>query len=191
MEQQELERRKSKNKKILKYFGIGIGVYVLLALVLPKNPTNPSTESTEASKEAVAQELQRAKTHDSLMQHDKKYADSVRRQIKMDSIAAVERDKITNPENHVEIDMNWHKGGFGSVALAEFTVKNMSAKTMENPVVKVSFYSDNTTLINETKCTVYVTVPPGKKVRSKEINLGFVQQQVGRAGSKLISATWK
>ena len=61
----------------------------------------------------------------------------------------------------------------------------------ENPRVKVRFSSGNGTPISTREIDVYVTVKPGKRVRSKEINLGFVNAQVERASCDLLSGTWK
>lgn len=210
MKQDDVSRRAGVVKNILKWLLIGsiaiTGVMVAIAIIVDKSTQGErDAAAARAKAELISQEKARAAAqvlHDHRMKTDKRYADSVKKAEKHysdsvqkwqhdDSIASVERDKILNPENHVEIDMDWHKGGFGSVALADFKISNMSLKTCTNPIVLVTFYSDNGTPISEKTQQVFLTVPPGKKRKSEEVNLGFVNSQVRRASAKFISATWE
>ena len=204
--EEQMLARKAKNKRTLKwtlYAMVGLSIIGMIMSFLETRERetlaeeNRKLEAVEQAKNAVIQ-----RRHDSLMKANPDYADSVNRadalrrdsiatKKRTDSIAAFERDRITNPENHVEVDMDWRKGGFDAVALAEFTIVNKSLSTLENPRVKVRFSSGNGTPISTREIDVYVTVKPGKRVRSKEINLGFVNAQVERAGCELLSGTWK
>jgi hypothetical protein len=202
----DFETRKLKNKRILKWFGIGVvAVFIIngISSVLDRSQQEAArAEARVRDSLQSAVKLRQTKRHDSLMANDSRYrdsvviadkrrADSTNAQRRLDSIASDERDRMLNPDKYVEIDMNWHKGGFGAVALARFTIDNRSRQILSNPVIKVSFYSDNGTLIRTKEEVIYLTVKPGKRTRSKEINLGFVSEQIERAGAKLVSGTWK
>lgn len=210
MNDEERARRKHLNKKIFTWLlggtaAIFIGMILIVKIADKVTEGDRLAESAKQQAEQVAREralrvLQMR--HDSLMKNDKRYADSVRkaeifradsvkRKEREDSIAAVERDKIINPENHVEVDMDWRKGGFGSVALASFKIINSSLKTCKNPVLLVTFYSEDGTAISEKTHQIYLTVQPGKKSKTEEFNFGFVNTQVRRAGATLVSATWE
>ncbi len=210
MTEEERARRVKLSKSILKWLFGGtaafIVVMILIALIVDKvTEGDRLAAAAKLQAEQVAQEQALAAIqarHDSLMKSDKKYADSVVKAEKYradslrksrydDSVAAVERDKILNPENHIDVDMDWRKGGFGTVALADFKIANKSLKTCKNPIILVTFYSENGTPISEKTQQVFLTVSPGKKRKSEEVNFGFVNSQVRRAGAKLISATWE
>jgi hypothetical protein len=200
------EGRKNKAKKFLKWYGIAVVVSLFVytvSEVLKSNEREKVAEETRLS-DSLEQEkdLQRVRMHESRMASDATYRDSViaadkrredstRKQQRIDSIAADERDRILNPSKYVDVDMSWKKGGFGAVAMGRFTFINKSKMTMVNPTITVSFYSENGTFIKSKEEVVYVTVKPGKRAKSEEINLGFISSQVTRAGSKLTSATWE
>lgn len=204
--EEQMLARKAKKKRTLKWTLYAMVGMAIIGMIISFFETREREALAEENRKLAA--IEQAKNaviqrrHDSLMKANPAYADSVNRadalrrdsiatKKRTDSIAAFERDRITNPENHVEVDMDWHKGGFGAVALAQFTIVNNSLSTLENPRVRVSFSSENGTAISSREIDIYVTVKPGKRVRSKEINLGFVNAQVERAGAKLLSGTWK
>ena len=204
--EEQMRARKAKNKKTLKlvlYVSAGLMVVGMIGSYFESRERSAIQEEQRKQQEiADARNAVLKRRHDSLMSANPEYADSVTRaearkrdsvakQKREDSIAAVERDRITNPENHLEVDIDWRKGGFGAVALAEFTFVNKSLMTLENPKVKVRFSSSNGTIISSREVDVYVTVKPGKRARSKEVNLGFVNDQVERAGCELVTGTWK
>ena len=194
-----------KKRKVKMWLSI-VGGLMILGMILQfceKRELDAKQAEADRVADSTARELAaQTARHDSLMRTDKVYADSVRvahkrrddslsAKQRQDSIEAIERDRRENPENHVDVDFNWRTGGFGSVALATIRFHNKSLKTCVNPVLLVTFYSENGTELSQRKEAVYVTIPPGKKKKSDELNLGFINRQAARAGAKLISATWE
>lgn len=193
-------------KKSRKKLWLGIfGVLMLLGIVqqfFQQKEIDARKEAEDRRSDSIALDYANRKAlHDSLMRTDKAYADSVQvadkrradsllEQRRKDSIDAFELDRRQNPENHVDVDFSWHKGGFGSVALATIKFNNKSLRTCVNPTVLVTFFSDNGTILSTRKEAVYVTIPPGKRKKSDELNLGFVNKQASRARAELIGATW-
>lgn len=210
MNEEERSRRIQLNKKILKWLFLGGGsimvVMIIIGFITTKLAESERQEiqkrqDAENRADAERQAILRIR-HDSLMKTDKRYADSVRiaQRRHDDSVAMVRRDdsiaadiqeRTVNPEEHVKVDLNWEKGGFGSVALASFVFKNESLRTCINPSLIVTFYSDNGTVISSKKADVYLTIPPGKRRKSEQLNLGFINRQATRAGSKMVDATWE
>lgn len=200
----------SKRNKLLKWFLLyplvvtaGFIVIALIVEVFTADERKAEEARVARSQDSIEQlEQARIAVHDSLMTHDERYADSVRRYEKQqaDSIAAVrrqdsldahERDRAENPKRHVTLDMDWRTGGFGSVALANVKIHNQSLKTCVNPKVLVRFYSENGTELSSRRESIYITIPPGKRRTSQELNLGFINRQASRAGVELIDATWE
>lgn len=194
-----------KKRKVKMWLSI-IGGLMILGMILQfceKQERDAKQAESDRVADSTARELAaQTARHNNRMRTDKVYADSVRiadkrrddslvAKRRQDSIDAIERDRRENPENHIDLDFSWRTGGFGSVALATIRFNNKSLKTCVNPVLLVTFYSENGTELSQRKEAVYVTIPPGKKKKSDELNLGFINGQAARAGAKLISATWE
>lgn len=113
---------------------------------------------------------------------DKKFKDSVLAEAKEaqrigDSILQYKKDldKIENPEKYISIVKDsWELGGFGSVALASFTIKNESLKDVADIVVRFEFKGESKTVLHSTERMIPVIVKKGATKTIKKENIGFV-----------------
>lgn len=193
----DMEQRKATNKKIFKWTGIIFGAMVVIALLGKLMQKDDSAERAKVEAENNARinaeraEAQaKAARHDSLMQHSKPYRDSVKAAEAEMARKVEEEAKRNSPEKYIDIDMGWRKGGFGSVALADFTITNNSLVDMKDPVVMVTFYGDSDTEIGSKVETLLIKVPAGKKASQYKVNLGFIKGQASKARATFVSATW-
>ena len=172
-----------------------IGMAVLLVSCEAIEKAAQEAKAEEASKKAHLDSLTTAsgikwERHQSLMKTSRKYRDSVNKAIAVAEKALLDEDRTNNPEKHLTFSMNWHKGGFGTVALVDVKIKNQSLKDCVNPFVTVTFYANGKALSEKTE-QVFETFPAGKTRKSKEINYGFINGQVNGADGKIISATYE
>ena len=74
-------------------------------------------------------------------------------------------------------DFNWHKGGFGNIMIADFTIDNKSPYDIKDITVTCTHRSKSETKIDITKGTIYDVIKAGKTKKFNKINLGFVHSQ--------------
>jgi hypothetical protein len=99
--------------------------------------------------------------------------------------------KIPLPTDQLTIAKSeWVKGGFDSIALVHVTLKNGGKQAVKDVDLTCHFYGPSGTEISTAKVTVFETIGPGKTKRSKELNLGFIDSQVQKAGCEIIAADW-
>lgn len=69
-------------------------------------------------------------------------------------------------------------GGFGTVMLGNVTIANNSTRTIKDVVVSCDAFGGSGTKINTLKETIYETFNPKTTKTVKELNFGFIDQQV-------------
>lgn len=84
----------------------------------------------------------------------------------------------------------WSIAGFGNVALATFTLKNAGRSAVKDVTINCSFYGPSGSIASTASVRVLVTIPAGKSKTSKELNLGFIDQQSVRANCRIVDASW-
>jgi hypothetical protein len=110
----------------------------------------------------------------------KKSAEAIERKRKADFDAA----------NPVVVEMEWKKGGFGSVMIADFTVTNKSKKAIKDVVIEVhTFGSSGTEVGRAHRVTITKTWEPGETLTTSGYNVGFVDQMAKKAGGVVIHFT--
>lgn len=76
-----------------------------------------------------------------------------------------------NPEKFLEIvDFRWSKTGFGTVMVANFTVKNKSGVGIKDFIIRCEHSAGSGTVIDSNTQTVYEIIPPGKSKTFRDVN---------------------
>lgn len=189
-------------KKVL----IGIGVFVVgfIILVLIFGENNDERNARLAREKKVtdsieAQNLLITKTKDSIhayrMKNDRKYKDSIENIAKIEKAAreaeakaALEKDKIENPQKYISVvKSGWEKGGFGTVALVSFTLKNESLRDVADVKMKFTFNGESGTVLGDEVKVFPILLKAGQvKVIRKE-NIGFIPQNASTMSTEFVS----
>lgn len=80
----------------------------------------------------------------------------------------------------------WSKGGFGSVGLATFTIKNDNPFPVKDVFVRCSFYGNSGTALGQADKTIYEVIAAKKSRTFREVNLGFIHSQSARASCRVV-----
>lgn len=95
----------------------------------------------------------------------------------------------SSPEKFLQIaKSSWNKTGFDTIAELSITIKNNSPITIKDIGIICSFYGNSPTKIDEERTIIYDYIGAGSTKTFKNINLGFIGQQVTRAGCEINSA---
>lgn len=81
----------------------------------------------------------------------------------------------------VKLDFRWHKGGFGSVMLADFTVKNPTQYSFKDFEVKCTHTGPSGTVIDSNTRTIYEIVRAGSTKHINEQDMGFIHSQATKS----------
>jgi hypothetical protein len=75
---------------------------------------------------------------------------------------------------------SWTKGGFDSVMIANFTVKNPTKYSVKDISVTCTHYAASGTEIDSNTRTIYEMVKAKDQKRIREFNMGFIHSQTQR-----------
>lgn len=75
----------------------------------------------------------------------------------------------------------WRKGGFGIVAVADFTFANDNSVAVRDVTIGCTFYGASGTQLGTGEQTIYQTFPAKKSTVVREVNLGFINSQSATA----------
>ena len=96
-------------------------------------------------------------------------------------------DQLRNPRKYVTLsNFRWSKGGFGTVMLASFTIKNELPFDVRDIGVLCTLSGSSGSMIDAKGTVLYLKVPAKSSKRSGEINLGFVNQQAASANCEVL-----
>lgn len=106
-------------------------------------------------------------------------------------VRSVERERGERVAYRVSVEgLTWRKGGFGSVAVASFTLKNKSRHLpVRDIVLTCAFYGPSGTELSSKTQTIYERIEPGKSKRIKELSVSFINQQASNAGCEVVGGT--
>jgi len=75
---------------------------------------------------------------------------------------------------------SWTKGGFDSIMIANFTVKNSTKYSVKDITVTCTHYAASGTEIDSNTRTIYEMVKAKAQKRIREFNMGFIHSQTQR-----------
>lgn len=88
------------------------------------------------------------------------------------------REARYHPEKFIKIvDFSWQKGGFGSVMLVKFTIKNTAPIDIKDVSIRCEHSAPSGTLIDSNEHTVYEIFKSGATRRLPKVNMGFIHSQ--------------
>ncbi len=88
-----------------------------------------------------------------------------------------------NPTKYIKIvKQSWRKGGFGSVAIHNLTIRNESNYDIKDISIKFSYLSDSGTLLDYNVQTIYQIIKAKKTRTFYDVNAGLVHSQATRGG---------
>lgn len=80
------------------------------------------------------------------------------------------------------LDYDWAKGGFDSVMLVDFKIKNNSKYDIKDITVECEHYSNSKTKIDSNSRVIYEIVKAGETKTVKQFNMGFIHSQAASSG---------
>lgn len=96
---------------------------------------------------------------------------------------------LTNPERALQITrFNWQKGGFGSIQLVSFTVKNDASFPIRDFELKCVHQGPSGTNMDMNVRTVYERIPAHGSKYIPEVNMGFIHPQVATSRCEITEA---
>jgi hypothetical protein len=121
-------------------------------------------------------------------------ADEVTRDANMKKAAAegAERARLAAipPGFRVSISgQSWKKGGFDSIGLMSFTLKNGNDYQVKDISIVCTFYGNSGTELGARTHTLYETIRPSDKRTFSGVNIGFIPSQSSKGGCDVVSAS--
>jgi hypothetical protein len=77
------------------------------------------------------------------------------------------------------VDFTWEKGGFGTVMMANFTVRNDSPVDVADLKIHCDHYAANGVVLDQNAGTAYAIVKARSTTRIPNVNMGFLNPQSG------------
>lgn len=71
----------------------------------------------------------------------------------------------------------WQKGGFGSVLVGAFTVKNAGRRDIQDVKILCEATAQSGTILSTPTTTLYKSISAGKSRRFEDVNIGFMNNQ--------------
>lgn len=103
--------------------------------------------------------------------------------------AAREEYYRDHPEAAISIaNMRWHKGGFGSVMIADFTLENVSTLALRDFEIECEVRGNSGTVIGTERVTVFDTLGPQTTRTFRDVSVGFIHSQAQRAHCSTVGA---
>jgi hypothetical protein len=94
-----------------------------------------------------------------------------------------------HPEESLEvIESRITRGGFGSVALLDVTIKNNAAFTIRDPVITCRMEGESGTVIHALSATAYAELKSGTTKRISKVNMGLMDAQAVSSNCSVTAA---
>ena len=77
------------------------------------------------------------------------------------------------------VSFNWQKGGFGTVMIANFTVRNESSVDLADVKFRCEHYSADGVVLDQNTASSYVTIKAHSTTRIPNVNMGFLNSESG------------
>lgn len=105
----------------------------------------------------------------------------------------VEADKLAEYKRDVshrlEIQKtSWTNGGFGSVAVMTFTIKNLAEFPIRDISLSCSFSAPSGTTLGTASHTIFDTIKSKSTRTFKDVNVGFINSQASSSGCSITAA---
>ena len=99
-------------------------------------------------------------------------------------------DKTSQPHHYVTIEnFSWSTDGFGTVMMANFTIKNSLASPVKDIEITCTHSAPSGTQIDSNTRTIYQRIEANATTRVSQFNMGFINSQATRSGCEVIKVT--
>jgi hypothetical protein len=84
-------------------------------------------------------------------------------------------------------NFNWHRGGFDTVAIVDFTFQNDNDVAVKDALVACDFFAASGTALGTLTQTIYQKFKPRGLTRASNISMGFLHSQARSAHCDVLS----
>jgi hypothetical protein len=88
-------------------------------------------------------------------------------------------------------NQSWSTGGFDTIGMMSFTIKNENPYDVKDFVLSCSFYAASGTALGDRSHVLYESVKAKGSRAFQKVNIGFIPNQSSRGGCSLIAASRK
>lgn len=124
---------------------------------------------------------------------EKRQENIAQQQVKAEDHPAPQNDPSEQPMQTTKLEaFSWYKGGFGSIMMANFTIRNDGDITVKDLEIQCTHSAPSGTEIDSNTRTIYEIVPPHSRRQFRNFNMGFIAEQVASSSCeirKLFAAT--
>jgi hypothetical protein len=100
---------------------------------------------------------------------------------------SLEQSQTKTPEKHVTIEnFSWSKGGFDTVMIANFTIKNALPWTVKDVEIRCRHSAPSGTIIDQNTRTIFDKFPANQTKRLTNISMGYIHSQASRSNCEVI-----
>jgi hypothetical protein len=79
----------------------------------------------------------------------------------------------------------WHTGGFGSIMIADFAIKNATDLAVKDIEVVCVLSAPSGTSVDSSRRTIYQRIGPRQTKRVSDFNMGFVHSQANSSQCRI------
>lgn len=87
--------------------------------------------------------------------------------------------------SNVTLKWDWAKAGLGSVMVADFSITNHNAEAVKDIEITCTHFGKSGTEIDKNVRTIFEIVAPGKTVRVRHFNMGFIHSQAASSSCEV------
>jgi len=98
-------------------------------------------------------------------------------------------DRKAEALQKMQLEFDWGKGGFDSVMIANFTIKNMGNYDVKDLEVKCTHSANSGTVIDSNDRTIYEIVKAHSTKKVNDFNMGFIHSQAARSRCEIVDLT--
>jgi hypothetical protein len=101
-----------------------------------------------------------------------------------------EKEEIAkDPKSYLKLThKSWRLDGFGIISMQNFDIENTSSIDMKDVSIKFTYYSESGTVLSESINVVYKNIKAKSKIKVREFNAGFVNQQTASCQLQIVDA---
>lgn len=100
-----------------------------------------------------------------------------------------EEEIAKDPTSYLKLThKSWSLDGFGVVSIQNFDIENTSKIDMKDVSIKFTYFSESKTILSTSTEVVYKTIKAKSKIKVRNFNAGFVNQQTASCQLEIVDA---
>jgi hypothetical protein len=101
-----------------------------------------------------------------------------------------EKEEIAkDPKSYLKLTpKSWTLDGFGVISMQNFDIQNTLSINIKDVSIKFTYYSESGTVLSESINVVYKNIKAKSKIKVREFNAGFVNQQTASCQLEIVDA---